>query len=232
MMDLSHAPEQTLLAEIKIYSESLFATVFNREQGSEIASTFELHPTAIQEILSSFPTASGLLPAGILFWERWGPNERLAVYLPPARRTLIWKNGHSGDVSYQVPLPGFVFAGGEKEASIFAVKESNIKESTKLYQAPLPNVGSNGKICFGGNSIPSITSQNIGKIADLFFCSPFNSQLSGGIPDRFHENAGEFWKSIEGKSAFPLKELKSDDHLTVGSLMRSEKNRAWEEEYV
>jgi len=46
-----------------------------------------------------------------------------------------------------------------------------------LYNAPLPNVGSEGGICFGSNSLED---KNIGQTWQLFLDSPFTSHHSNG----------------------------------------------------
>ena len=108
---------------------------------------------------------------------------------------------------FQIPLPALVFGGIGHRYYVWAVKKINWwreQEGAKglnaagggenvgnphatLYHAPLPNVGSNGLICFGSNQPPTMAGED-GKLAGqileeawrVFIQSPFNDHLKEG----------------------------------------------------
>lgn len=76
-----------------------------------------------------------------------------------------------------VPLPGFLFLGCHTQYFIWAYRKWN-GEKTKLYHAPLPNVWTNGNICFGSAAIPETSAETIDKAWELMWSSAFNHDLA------------------------------------------------------
>lgn len=146
----------------------------------------------------------------------------------------IWEDGFSVIVSiqagrypfqffdsiYLIPFPRLVFKftcnnGKVDEKECYAVKDSSITSSTKLYHYPFSNVHSNGKICFGGNQLPKCSKiSDVDKLVNLFYSSASNNDL---------------WKSEYVKEAYPalrilLEELNGKDFFPVEYLEPYSKN--------
>lgn len=151
-----------------------------------------------------FGTDTGLLPDGCLFWQNGANQERVAIWLPPARRTLDFGQARRGRVA--LPLPGLVFVGQGLTFHVWAALERPTKPTAMLYHAPLPNVYGDGRVCNGTVKFPKATAATIGDAARLFFESGFTQHLD----DRHIRgtgNATKFMRSLARKQTFPLDRL-------------------------
>ncbi|MEA3349618.1 MAG: hypothetical protein U9Q82_03245 [Chloroflexota bacterium] len=134
-------------------------------------------PQAVKAAFAQIETDSGWIPDGIL---RIGHNRDGAWFVQavPAQRTELLIHGDDDETAeITVPLPAFVFVGCGKKYGVWAVKDQMPTPLSTLYQAPLPNVESDGSICWGQNS-PGPANAATAHIAwATFIQSPFNGDL-------------------------------------------------------
>jgi hypothetical protein len=78
--------------------------------------------------------------------------------------------------SLNVPLPGAVIVHRQSRLWIFAYK-GQLSLNSQLYQFPLPNINSDGQVCWGSVSPPN---KDTATLWANFISSKFNYDLSGG----------------------------------------------------
>lgn len=78
--------------------------------------------------------------------------------------------------SLNVPLPGAVIVHRQSRLWIFAYK-GQLSLNSQLYQFPLPNINSDGQVCWGSVSPPN---KDTATMWVNFISSKFNYDLSGG----------------------------------------------------
>lgn len=178
------------------------------------ASTYPVNLADLGAAFNAFEASTGMLPDGVLFWQRTAQSERVAIWLPPARRKIAWRSGKRVQ-RLNVPLPGFVFAGAGTQYSIFAAMKRPAKQSNAIYIAPLPNVHGDGHICAGNVDFPRCSLDTIHAAADLFFASEFNHDLSSGKLASLARNGAptkedsllNIYRSLDGAKRFPEQRL-------------------------
>lgn len=169
------AYDRTPRFTITVTDESCWLT--RHDLKGKPATTYPVSMSSLGGAFNAFEASTGLLPENVLFWQRRHDAERVAIWLPPARRTITWRSGKRAE-KLSVPLPGFVFIGAGVQYAIFAAPQRPASERDTLYTAPLPNVHADGTICAGNVEFPRCTLGTIQQAADLFFGSEFNHDLS------------------------------------------------------
>jgi hypothetical protein len=183
------------------------------------ASTYPVNVADLGGAFHGFEAMTGLLPPDVLFWQRKAQYERIAIWLPPARREIAWRSGKRV-VKLNVPMPGWMFLGAGTQYWIFAAKVRPMAERDELFTAPLPNIHADGMICAGNVAFPPCTLRSIHQAADLFFGSEFNHDLSADkiAPARPHpiarnevsqrtESLLNFYRTIASSKRFPMQRL-------------------------
>jgi PRTRC genetic system protein B len=84
-------------------------------------------------------------------------------------------------------LPGMIFLGSHKDYYIWAYKAWK-ESATTLYRTPVPNIQTNGKICFGDNHPSRAATDTIDTTWSLFWRSPFNHDLVAGKSQRYPDS--------------------------------------------
>ncbi len=109
-----------------------------------------------------------------------------------------------------VPLPGLVFAGVHTTYYVWALQEDGFVSSASLFRAPLPNVSSDGHICFGSNHAPGVTWQTIDVAWRLFIDSPFNADMVGGKSVSFAQDVRHQLLTLAAAKAtiYPVDDLR------------------------
>lgn len=132
----------------------------------------------------------------------------------------------SGSVT-DAPWPSLLFWATKKNGNVrlrvFAVADGQLSPSSRLYHAPLMNIGSTGFLCFGNAAKPdSISVSSIPVFEAAIYDSKFshtnhNNTLSG---DRETTGADHvrFWKSLSGAPEFPADRL-NPTKWTVADLI-------------
>jgi PRTRC genetic system protein B len=86
-----------------------------------------------------------------------GARRTVVEYRPP-QKTALWLEGL--DDPLRVPLPGLIMirattAGRDPDYRVYAVAERPSSFDAPLYHAPLPNIYSDGRVCWGTVAKPT-----------------------------------------------------------------------------
>ena len=197
-------------AALILTDESIYLARYD-DQGQRAA----LYPVSSADVAAVFNQATastGLLPADCLFWQHTAQGQRLAIWLPPARRTLRF----AGRIApLTMPVPGLVFVGRGRSYWLYAATRRP-ERGDRLYFAPLPNVHPNGGICAGTVKFPACSSQTIHAAAALFWESAFNYDLLLGTVTA-EGDAVKTLRSLSKARVFPERLLVPS--ITVNQLL-------------
>jgi len=160
----------------------------------------------------------GLLPGRVLAVR---PDGGLLWWRPAERRTLAKEGWRDAKVWFPPLL--FMHKSG---LSVFALaKDERPSEKTRLYQAPLWNVGNQGGVCMGSGRMADYGTarQRMEGVERAFFGTPFSHELLGGEGVRSGD-LDAVWKALRGtRRKFPVRELVAlEDPKTLGDLVREE----------
>jgi PRTRC genetic system protein B len=116
---------------------------------------------------------------------RWGIGKRgewIVITYPPQKHrfTFVCDEHDRKTLTLEIPMPALAFLGYEQRYYLWAFKEDVLSGNTNLCTAPLPNVDSNGAICFGSNLVPKASARNIEEAWRLFLASPFTNHSTNG----------------------------------------------------
>jgi PRTRC genetic system protein B len=165
----------------------------------------------VQTLRSAFveePVDSGWLPEGVIRSGLGPSGPFLVKYIPPRRHTLALGALRGTAVrSVNVPLPALVFAGAQTTYYVWALREEAFSPTADLYRAPLPNVYEDGRICFGSNRPPQVSSQSIGEAWRLFIESPFNGDLAANKSARHSRDVRAQLFALDDVNQYPVDDL-------------------------
>jgi len=154
---------------------------------------------------------SGTLINRNLIYFNTSPADRLYIWHRPAQPT------HFNHVNEKfcgiVNMPNLLFVMAKGSLSVYAVKTSNIKASTKLFFSPLPNNMGN-KICMG-------TAR--GKKSETDIMKYITSWEDAYLKSNFSDHGADIKMLTEivgSKKPFPTSKLKPVKDLTVEKLIR------------
>lgn len=165
-----------------------------------------------QALSRELPSNTGLLPKTTLWWGNTPEGPIFALWEEPK----VWKLALQDEAlkaprRFECPMPGLVFLCTlGKTPWVFAMKRRPTKLSDLVYEAPLCNVFSNGRVCPGNHKFP----MDVGKIPDSFFRSFFSS--TADLKDRsvmFPENVVHLWEFLDKKKKYPM-----DDLVKMGTV--------------
>lgn len=132
----------------------------------------------------------------------------VTIALPKGLQQIVY-----GTSSYSVPVPGLVFVIEVKKQriikSVVYAYKGELTEDSPLYHYPFGNVYCNGKICWGGNSLPKCNvMKDVDKVIALFFGSPTNDDLYSPEsnfldPPEYVLSQRAFLEFLKGKDEFP-----------------------------
>ena len=148
--------------------------LFRYQEDGREASKFVTSPD-VAAAFSMKEIDSGWLPAGMV---RWGVNAGgpWFVYSTPGQKVKL---SLDDDITLTVPAPRLVLVGSGTLYWLAATTTQHFEADAFAYLAPYPNVYQDGKICWGTNSPPEATPENVRKVWDLFWTAPFNADLAG-----------------------------------------------------
>ena len=161
-----------------------------------------LSPDQVKAAFVNTPVDSGFLPSNVLRWGTGLKGDWMVRFVPPAIHDITLDEGQGQFLIMQVPLPGFVFAGIGTDYFVWAVKETRFEQvsvATRLYHAPLPNVDSIGKICYGANRPPAVGSVGaLDQAWRLFIQSaPFNSHHANGKSFKYIQDVRQILRELD-----------------------------------
>ncbi len=196
-------PADPLRLRLDFFHQSTVMTYF---QG-DIVNIKQVDAMDVAHALASeLSFGSGLLPPDTLWWQNTRGGPVFALYVAPK----VWKLALQEKLDkppkrFTMPLPGFIFLCSPGQPPwVVAVKKRPTKESDTVYHAPLLNVFRNGRSCPGSHQYPT-------RVADMvhsFFISFFSATADlQGRSKKYPKNVLDLWKSLEGKSKFPMEDL-------------------------
>lgn len=200
--------------------------------------TLKKHSTIenIQEVLlENLELATGFLPAGTRWYSRGDDKETIILESPPSIRRVSFSRGAHRD-EYTIPVPWTLWKFSLKNKHGKAILSSSCvwamknpitpgkEKKHELFIFPFSNVS--GSICWGGSRetqdiIKSIDHvSKIGRMVEVFWSAPFNTDLDGGKYTPFQNEKGETIDHCHGlldhldeKDKFPYEILKRDGNL-------------------
>lgn len=214
------APAAAALAEAALYfveGQYLFHT-----RGEKEEETKYLAPALVRQAFLLEPTDSGWLAAETVRWGVCGRGEYVVNFYAPARYELLMRRDDGqAEITLTVPLPGLVFAGLDRSWYVWVIRGKQFSPDLELFQAPLPNVGDTGVICFGENRHPEVGQHGAQMAWRLFITSAFNSHHADGKSHAYPENILFQLSALADNNAtrYPLKDLVSM-HCTVSEAVR------------
>jgi PRTRC genetic system protein B len=137
-------------------------------------------PAAVKAAFSQEEVDSGWM-SGVRRWGSGKAGEWAVLYQPPARHQLLLVDQkHPQGELVTVALPGLVWYGCGRDYRLFTIQEDELAPGCALYHAPLPNVYSNGHLCWGNLTPPVASAATLGEALGLFLTSAFTDHLAQG----------------------------------------------------
>jgi len=209
------------LVSITLTTDDTWMTRYNNGKPCQ---SYPVKTSDVAAALNIFGSSTGLLPENTLFWSTVGAATRIAIWLLPARREMVFDLNKKGR-KMSLRLPGFVFMGQGKRYWIYASPTMPTSAANMIYIAPLPNVATDGLICAGDVEMPIAGPDTIHTAAKLFFESRFNNHLaSGKLKGSGHGIVGEkalfdlYAQLAQTGRGFPINRLLPS--MTMASLMK------------
>ena len=124
---------------------------------------------------------------------RWGIGKRgewIIITYPPQKHrfSFVSADDERKAMTLEVPMPALAFFGYDQRYSVWAFKDAELKGDTNLFAAPLPNVDSNGTICFGSNLVPKASAKSIEDAWRIFLASPFTNHSVNGKSRKYPDD--------------------------------------------
>ena len=133
--------------------------------------------------------AYAVISADLLLGEEGGSHVR---FFPPQEVNVTIATGHLRYRQLTIPTPPAVglFLAGKLEG-LFAVEQRPLTLDTPLYRFPSPNVGHDGKICWGNSKG--------GRSYQDFWATAFNDHLAQAKSKAMPDHILDFWEKIKIK---------------------------------
>lgn len=136
---------------------------------------------------------------------QFSPPQRYAVTLPHRLE------GEEDELKIELMLPAFVFAGHGTTYHLWAVPGQEFDPEAVIHHAPLPNVYSGGRICWGGNTAPEVTDHSLDRAWSLFLRSPYSDNETRGKSRKHPEHVCQalfaFSKRRGQRRPYPVSDL-------------------------
>jgi len=196
---------------------------------------------AAREAFSGIPIDSGWLRTEVVRWGDGKHGEWAIAFVPPQVHELEITSEHAVEVTAEtpagakpepvfrldrlkVPLPGLVFFGLGMNYFCWAVTTPGLDPYHEIYRAPLPNIYSDGRICWGLVKPPRATARTIFDAIELFMKSTFNNHLASGKSKAHSAGAADDVRALlrdcAVEQASPLNPLPCEYPFPVNDLVR------------
>ena len=126
-----------------------------------------------------------------------------------------------------IPLPSFILMGIGSSYFLWAVKKNLFEPNLSLYHAPLPNVMSDGRVCWGNVCPTSVSLSNIESTWLKFIGSTFNQDYTQG-KSRKYNNIVEHLQllnqkvKVSSRCRYPISDLVPvRDRLSVDRAVKT-----------
>lgn len=216
MQKSSQLQTQGLLAEIKIYQDSIFLKKYpdtDRDNSYSVTgfSEYEISASDLAAAVKDAPFSSGFLPTGTFFYGIKKGQPLVGLRMDASIRKIIVEVGDDEHLNLTVPLPPMVFLGYGREYWVCALKPAQVfGPHSPIMLAPVPNVDSdNGEICTGTATFPEAKPETMARAAEVFFESMFDTANSENKV-KGYANVITFLQKLDGKKEFPSSALMPD----------------------
>lgn len=175
---------------------------------------------AVIQAFRNAPVDSGWLPSGVVRCGGTAKGDFAVLFIPARRHTLSIESSRGARLhELTLWLPSLVFFGIGAEYHVWALKEDSLEPRAALHHAPLSNVFTDGRICWGENSPPKASSSTISQAWDLFIKSPFNEHAASGKSRTCNRDVRVLLRRVaRSRKRFPLSELVAAGGYGIGSL--------------
>ena len=129
----------------------------------------------LRNALENEPTDTGWLPNSVIRHGNSVSGNWVVCFLPRQRYDL-----QINEEQLHLPLPSFIFMGIGSSYFLWSVKKKQFEPNLILYHAPLPNVMTDGRICWGNVFPPLVSFSNIESTWFKFISSTFNQDYTQG----------------------------------------------------
>ena len=217
-----------VISEFSDNSQAVTVTLYNENVAERKTITFDnyvkflLDHRAEQELfrLPSLPKgyyAGSLSPSD-------ASTFKCTVVIPAAVNAMSFM-GQNYIVPYPALLIKFCVTKGYQNSTVcYALDTDTPTDNSKLYQYPFGNVSTEGKVCWGSNTLPNLPSlHDVDKLVRIFYNSDSNSDY-WGVNHHVKEwskkdrTLGKFLTYLSKKEIFP-KKLLVPKELTVGNII-------------
>ncbi len=216
MNNLLQSPPDALGALFFLPGQYLFKQF---QAGRE--TTKALSSEQIARAFRDYRVDSGWITRKILRYREEADGNYILSYEPAGIRTIYVESAVGEVCEITIPLPTLILYGHRNDFYLWATKSKTVNPNSKLFAAPLPNIGgnANGKICFGSNEVPEAKVENLDAVWKLIFQTPFNGDHSANKCRSSREDVRQFLFALSKKNAkrFPNSEL-LEINATVADL--------------
>lgn len=206
---LAQALNEKPIATLMFFS---YGIMLRKQLENGSVTEYPVSASAIAESLAArvaFDT--GLLGGNTLLIRQAGVKKLVVEYRPP-QKTGIFLDG--SDAALRVPLPGLILirttiSGINPNYTVFAVKKRPTQLDAGLFHVPLPNVYSNGSICWGSVQRPAMLGSSLEPDWAQFLGSAFGNHAVGGKSKREPSDIRKLLIALADKKArqFPVSDL-------------------------
>ena len=167
------------------------------------------------------PTDTDWLPKSVIRHGNSISGNWVVCFFPRQRYNL-----QINEEQLSVPLPSFILMGIGSSYFVWTVKKNLFEPNLSLYHTPLPNVMSDGRICWGNVFPPLVSLSNIESTWFKFISSTFNQDYTQGKSRKYNnivERLQLLNQKLKGSSRcrYPISDLVPvRDKLTVDKAVR------------
>jgi len=147
-------------------------------------------PAAVRAAFAEETIDTNWLPSHARRWGIARQGEWIVITFPPQKHRFTFARESGGEkmITLDLPMPALAFFGYGQRYYLWAFKDAELKGDTALFAAPLPNVDSNGAICFGSNPMPKASAKTIEEAWRIFLASPFTNHATNGKSRKFPDD--------------------------------------------
>lgn len=175
MNNLLTSPPDALGALYFLPGQYLFKRIEGEKETAKALSSQQ-----IARAFREYRIDTGWIKRKILRYREEPESNFILSYQPAGIRTIFVETEGGEVLEITIPLPTLILFGRAKEFYLWAAKGKNVNPKTKLFVAPLPNIGGNssGKICFGKTEVPEARVETLDEVWNLIWTAPFNRDHS------------------------------------------------------
>jgi len=139
---------------------------------------------------------------------RSGHNQHGTWYVAfrPAQKTALFVTDDSRVERLIVPLPSLLMMATGVGHYVVAIKGDTFDPAAEVFNAPLPNLGHAGKVCWGSNTRPANQPSQVAAGWESFFLAPFSSHQAGGKSKKYPNDARLLLRELNEAETYPCED--------------------------